>query len=180
MNDTFHIDSGMKRRLALMFFSGSLLLSSILVSWLRPGQESLAGVLALAGAVIIALPILLDTLTAIRSTGFEATQFYMDQYVLLALAACLATERYLTGGIVALILVFGQMLEERTVIGVEFALAKLRRLTRVKARRKRETGDEEIDSSELEIGDEVIVGPGDAIPADATVCLLYTSPSPRD
>ena len=159
MSDTFAIESDMKRRLVLMFLSGACLLSSVLVSWLRPEQSSLASLLALAGAIIIALPILYETLTAIRSTGFEATQFYMDQYVLLALAACLATERYLTGGIVALILVFGQMLEERTVIGVEFALSKLRKLTRVKARRRTANGEEEVDSSKLAIDDEIIIGP---------------------
>lgn len=167
--DSYTLEPEMKRRLVLMFISAALLLSSVLLNWLRPGQESLAGTLALAGTVLIALPILWDTLTALRATGFEATQFYMDQYVLLALAACLATERYLTGGIVALILVFGQMLEERTVIGVELALAKLRLLTRVKARRKVESREEEVDSEDLVPGDEILIGPGDSIPADALI-----------
>ena len=85
--------------------------------------------------LIVALPIVRDTLGAIRATGFAATQFYMDQYVVLAMAACLATGQYVTGGVVAVVLVLGQMLEERTVIGVEYAISRLRALSRVRARR---------------------------------------------
>ncbi|MFD2255709.1 heavy metal translocating P-type ATPase [Luteolibacter algae] len=170
MTTSYSLDPEMRRRLWLLFASSSFILTSVLLRWLRPDQPGISGTFALVGAVLIALPILYDTITSIRSTGFEATQFYMDQYVLLALAACLGTGRYVTGGIVAIILVFGQMIEERTVIGVEFALAKLRNLTRVRATRINEDGsEEEIDSAELSMGDSVRIRPGDSIPADGVV-----------
>ncbi|RYD31063.1 MAG: cation-translocating P-type ATPase, partial [Verrucomicrobiaceae bacterium] len=132
-------------------------------------QEGIRGALALAGSVIVAVPIVSGVITAIRSTGFAATQFYMDQYVVLALAACLATGKYLTGGIVAIVLLFGQMLEERTTVGVEMALAKLKLLARIRARRKKDDVEEEVESSELEAGDVILVRPGESIPADAVV-----------
>jgi len=169
MTSTYSLDPEMRRRLILLFISTAFILTGVLLRFLRPDQPGISETFALIGAVMIALPILYDTVTSIRSTGFAATQFYMDQYVLLALAACLGTGRYVTGGVVAIILVFGQMIEARTVIGVEFALAKLRNLARVRAKKITEEGEIEIDSSELTPGDTVRVRPGDSIPADGTV-----------
>lgn len=166
MND---LDSTTRQRLLLLFMATALMAASIITGWLRPEQETVKGALALLATLIVATPIVRGVITAIRATGFGATQFYMDQYVVLALAACLATGKYLTGGIVAIILLFGQMLEERTTVGVEMALSKLRQLTRLRARRKIGDTDEECESSELRIGDEILIRPGEMVPADATV-----------
>ena len=165
----FALDPETRNRLRLLFLSASLLLASVLTGWFRPEQETLRGALALAGALLVAFPIVTGVITAIRSTGFAATQFYMDQYVVLALAACLATGKYLTGGIVAIVLLFGQMMEERTTIGVELALRKLRHLSRIRAHRKRDGVEEEVEASDLSPGDEIILRPGDSIPADAVI-----------
>ncbi|MEK7952232.1 heavy metal translocating P-type ATPase [Luteolibacter soli] len=165
----YALDPGTRKRLRLLFVASMLLIASAVTGWLRPDQEGLSGAFALAGSLIVAIPIVSGMITAIRSTGFAATQFYMDQYVVLALAACLATGKYLTGGIVAIVLVFGQMLEERTTVGVEMALAKLRQLSRIRARRKRNGAEQEVEASELVPGDEIVVRPGEAIPADARV-----------
>ncbi|MEX1115648.1 MAG: cation-translocating P-type ATPase, partial [Akkermansiaceae bacterium] len=124
---------------------------------------------ALVAALIVAVPIVTGLINAIRSTGFAATQFYMDQYVVLALAACLATEKYLTGAIVAIVLLFGQMLEERTTVGVEMALAKLRQLSKIRARRKSGDTHTEVEATDLRPGDEIRILPGEAVPADAII-----------
>ena len=163
------LDDATRSRLRLLFASASLLAASALSSWLRPEQAAVPGLLALAGTLIVALPILTGVIRAIRASGFAATQFYMDQYVVLALAACLATGRYLTGGIVALILVFGQMLEERSTLGVEMALQKLRQLNRLTARRRCDGREEEIEATALQNGDEILLRPGEVVPADATI-----------
>lgn len=163
------LDPETRKRLRLLFAATALLGASALTGWLRPDQEGIRGALALAGSAIVAVPIVSGVITAIRSTGFAATQFYMDQYVVLALAACLATGKYLTGGIVAIVLLFGQMMEERTTVGVEMALAKLRLLARIRARRKNGDAEEEVESSELATGDVILVRPGESIPADAVI-----------
>ncbi len=165
----YALDPGTRKRLRLLFIASALLLASAVSGWLRPDQEGIRGALALAGSLIVAVPIVSGVITAIRSTGFAATQFYMDQYVVLALAACLATGKYLTGGIVAIVLIFGQMLEERTTVGVEMALAKLRQLSRLRARRRKDGAEEEVEASALVPGDEILVRPGEEIPADATI-----------
>lgn len=169
-SDVHAIDSSTRRRLVLLFIASALMIASALTGWLRPGQEILRGALALAGAIVVAIPIVSGLVTAIRSTGFAATQFYMDQYVVLALAACLATGKYLTGGIVAIVLLFGQMLEERTTVGVEMALSKLRQLSKIRARRRTNDGTEqETEATELAVDDLIRVLPGETIPADATI-----------
>ncbi len=168
---TVPLPEAMRRRLGLVFAASALLLAGAVLPWLRPGQESLGGALALVGMLVIALPIVAQVFTALRATGFAATQFYMDQYVVLAMGACLATGQYLTGGIVAVVLVLGQMLEERTVIGVEYALARLRELGAVKAvRLDSATGAETVvGAQDLVPGDRIRLRPGDAVPADARV-----------
>lgn len=168
-DDPHALDPESRNRLRLLFAATALMIASVLVGWLRPDQDGLRGLLALTGTILVACPILKGVITAIRSTGFAATQFYMDQYVVLALAACVATGKYLTGGIVAIVLLFGQMLEERTTIGVELALAKLRLLNRLRALRVRAGKEEEVEAAELAIGDEIRIRPGEAVPADAIV-----------
>jgi Cd2+/Zn2+-exporting ATPase len=168
---TVPLPEAMRRRLALVFISSALLLAGGLLPLLRPGQDSIGGALALVGMLVIALPIIVQVFTALRATGFAATQFYMDQYVALAMGACLATGQYLTGGIVAVVLVLGQMLEERTVIGVEYALARLRELGAVKATRLDPitTAETTVGAQDLAPGDRIRLRPGDAVPADARV-----------
>lgn len=163
------LDPQTNNRLRLLFVATALLVASVITRLFRPDQEGIAGALALIGALTVAVPIVTGLITAIRSTGFAATQFYMDQYVVLALAACLATEKYFTGGIVAIVLVFGQMMEERTTVGVEMALSKLRQLSQIRARRKVADSEEDIDATELVVDDTIRILPGESIPADAVI-----------
>jgi Cd2+/Zn2+-exporting ATPase len=169
MTSAIPLDSETRRRLGLLFAATALMLASVLSGWLRPEQEIVRQTLALLAALIVAVPIVTGLINAIRSTGFAATQFYMDQYVVLALAACLATEKYLTGAIVAIVLLFGQMLEERTTVGVEMALAKLRQLSKIRARRRSGETHSEVEATELQPGDEIRILPGESVPADATI-----------
>ena len=169
MTTDIPLDSETRRRLGLLFVATALMLASVLSGWLRPEQELVRQSFALVAALIVAIPIVSGLINAIRSTGFAATQFYMDQYVVLALAACLATEKYLTGAIVAIVLLFGQMLEERTTVGVEMALAKLRQLAKIRARRKSGDSHTEVEATDLRPGDEIRILPGEAVPADATI-----------
>lgn len=163
------LDGSTRRRLFLLFLATSLMTASVISGWLRPAQDGIQNGLALAATLIVAAPIVHGLITSIRATGFGATQFYMDQYVVLALAACLATGKYLTGGTVAIILLFGQMLEERTTVGVELALSKLRQMTRLRARRKKGHDEEECEASALQPGDEIFIRPGESVPADAVI-----------
>ena len=163
------LDCELKRRMTLVFMAAALILASTIITWTKAGSEEVAGMLALVGALIVTLPIVWDVLHALRSRGFAATQFFMDQFIVLAVAACLASGRYVTGGIVATILIVGQILEERSVIGVREAVASLLKLSRVRARRLLNGEERDVDAESLTEGDLVRVRPGDTVPADGVV-----------
>ena len=126
------LDSVLRLRLGCVACGLVLLAVSLVGRWLRPGQEDVFALAAMLGLAIAATPVLYDALTSLKSDGFEATKYYMDQFVALAVLACFASGQYVTGAIVAAILITGQVLEERAVLGVEEAVNTLARLTRQK------------------------------------------------
>lgn len=143
---------------------------SVVARWLRPEQAEVFSLWAMLGLGLSALPVFYDSLTSLKADGFEATKYYMDQFVALAILACFATGQYATGTIVAAILIVGQLLEEHTTVGVEEAVGSLLRLSRVKARKRLADGAETlVEASGLVMGDRVRVLPGDTIPADGVV-----------
>lgn len=162
-------DDDLKRRLSVVFVGGVLLAVCGVLHLLRPGQREIASLAAMLGAAIVAAPIMWDAIKALRVTGYAATKFYMDQYITLAVIACFAVGQYVTGGIVAVILIIGQILEERSVLGVREAVDSLLKLSKVRARRLAGDAEELVDSDTLTTGDRVRVRPGDTIPADGLV-----------
>ncbi len=164
-------------RLVLVALGLLCLALSGAASWLRPDQAEVFSLWAMAGLGLAAAPVLIDSLTSLKADGFEATKYYMDQFVALAILACFATGQYATGTIVAAILIVGQILEEHTTLGVEEAVRSLARLSRVKARRLAgPAGTEEwIDAAQLTAGDRVRVLPGDTVPADGKITAGSTT-----
>ncbi|MBL9187792.1 MAG: cation-translocating P-type ATPase [Opitutaceae bacterium] len=169
--------SAMHVRLGLVALGLLCLALSAIASWLRPDQAEVFSLWAMIGLGLAAVPVLIDSLTSLKADGFEATKYYMDQFVALAILACFATGQYATGTIVAAILIVGQILEEHTTLGVEEAVKALTRLSRVKARRlSSSAGTEElIDAAQLRPGDRVRVLPGDTIPADGKIASGATT-----
>jgi len=160
---------------------------SVVMPWLRPDQADVFSLWAMLGLGLAAIPVLIDSLTSLKADGFEATKYYMDQFVALAILACFAIGQYATGTIVAAILIVGQILEEHTTLGVEEAVRSLTRLSRVKARRlsrhplddksagAAEATEELVDARELRVGDGVRVLPGDTVPADGRIVSGVTT-----
>lgn len=164
-------ESGLKRRLSLVLAAIICLLVGTLVAWLRPGQAELAAAFSLVGALLAAAPIFRDTLVGLQARSAENTEFYMNQFMTLAVSACIISGQYLAGGVVAIVLLVGHLLEDRTLLGTHAAIASLLDLSRHRARRLQPgTGKEEdVDSDSLSAGDLIRVRPGDVFPADGIV-----------
>jgi Cd2+/Zn2+-exporting ATPase len=109
----------MKWRLTLVLLGGVCLILSGILRWLRPGQDDLAVTWSMLGAIVTALPIFRDALLGFRSKAFANTEFYMNQFITLAVIACFVTQQYVVGGVVAIILLVGHILEDRSMLGTK-------------------------------------------------------------
>lgn len=167
--------SGIHLRAVLVAVGLLCLLLSKIAGWLRPDQADVFVLWAMGGLALAAIPVLIDSITSLKSDGFEATKYYMDQFVALAILACFATGQYATGAVVAAILIIGQILEERTTLGVEEAVNSLLRISRVKARRITASGESLVDAAELVPGDRLRLLPGDTVPADGEILTGITT-----
>lgn len=170
-----HSEHGLQWRLTMVFIGGVCLLLSGIVRWLRPTQADLASTWAMAGAIITALPIFRDALYGFSSKALANTEFYMNQFITLAVIACFVTQQYVTGGLVAIILLLGHILEDRSMLGTNEAINSLLHLSRVSARRLRGDVEEEVDAESLGNGDVVRVRPGDTLPADGKVLQGFST-----
>ena len=162
-------DSKLRFRLSLVLVGALCLGIDGLLRLSRPAQHDVATVWAMLGTAIVAAPVVWDYIVGLKSEGFAATKFYTDQFITLAVVACFAIGQYVTGGVVVMILIIGQVFEERTMLGAREALDHLATLARVRTRRLRNGVEEDIDSDQLAPGDTVRVRPGDTIPADGRV-----------
>lgn len=137
---------------------------------IRPEQRELWSVWALFASIIVSVPIFAKVVRQFKLKGIQETHFYMDQFVSLAVLACFAVGQYVTATLVALILIVGQILEERSIIGVREAVGSLMKLSRLKTRKLDSEGNEqEVDAESLREGDIVLLRPGETVPADATI-----------
>jgi Cd2+/Zn2+-exporting ATPase len=170
-----HSESGMKWRLTLVLLGGVCLILSGTLRWLRPAQNDLAVTWSMLGAIITALPIFRDALLGFRSKAFANTEFYMNQFITLAVIACFVTQQYVVGGVVAIILLLGHILEDRSMLGTNEAINSLLHLSRVTARRLQDGVEEEVDAESLGEGDIVRVRPGDTMPADGLVLSGFST-----
>ncbi len=167
-------EAGLRVRLSFVLCGLLCLVLSGALRWLRPSQADVAGFWAMLGAVISAIPILRDAVNGLRSRS-ENTEFYMNQFITLAVLACFVTGQYVTAGIVAIILLVGHVLEDRSMLGTNEAINSLLKLSRVRARRVRGGNEEEVDAESLEERDIVRVRPGDTMPADGRVISGFST-----
>lgn len=162
-------EDGLKARLLLVCTGAVLLLLSQVLRIWQAESSLIPGAFAMLGAAIAALPTVVDTLRGLWGRSRDDTEFYMNQFITLAVLACFATGQHLTAGVVAIILVVGHILEDRSMLGANAAIQSLLKLTHVRARVLRNGIEEMIDAEALVIGDVLRIRPGDTLPADGIV-----------
>ncbi len=141
-----------------------LVLNSYVVEWMFPGTDVVADFSAMAGALILGVPIILTAIKDLRR-GVLST----NELVALAVLASFGTHNYQEAGLVAFFMLLGEIIETRTADGARNAIESLIKLTPTKARRITATGEEEVPARELKIGDVIRIRPGDNVAADGLI-----------
>ncbi|MBB3456267.1 heavy metal translocating P-type ATPase [Rhizobium sp. BK313] len=154
-------------QLTLAMIALSLLALGIAWRWLAPDEEGVGQLLLAAASLIVAVPVIRSGWHSLRHPSLHGIT---DQLIALAMLAAWATGDLLTAALLPIIMIFGHVLEERSVIGSKEAMEALARLTRSHARLITPEGStREVDNITLKPGDLVEVRAGDRIPADGRV-----------
>ncbi|MGV8916856.1 MAG: cation-translocating P-type ATPase [Pseudomonas sp.] len=155
------------RQLTLAMLALGLLALGLVWRFLAPGQTGVSQLLLGFASLLVAIPVVSAGWHSLR---YPSLHGITDQLIALAMLGAWATGDLMTAALLPIIMIFGHVLEERSVIGSQEAIGALGRLTRSHARLIDADGSvREVDNSTLVAGDLVEVRAGDRVPADGVV-----------
>ena len=155
------------RQLTLAMLALGLLGLGLVWRWLMPAQIGVSQLLLGFASVLVAVPVMRSAWYSLR---YPSLHGITDQLIALAMLGAWATGDLLTAALLPIIMIFGHVLEERSVIGSQEAIHALGKLTRSQARLFQADGSLlEVDNATLKSGDQVEVRAGDRVPADGLV-----------
>lgn len=137
-----------------------------------PGRAVIGDSLKAIAAIIVSIPILRRGVAGFLS---KDARDLTEQLVSVAILAAMAVGDFLTATLVPLFLELGHLFEERSSRGARAAIDGIAKLSAQKANRWTESGEREVDPSELREGDQVVVRPGEVIPVDGEVVTGHSS-----
>lgn len=157
----------MQRQLTLTMITIGLLLLSLLWRAIAPDQPGISDILAGVAWLLVAVPVFRAGWHSLLHPDLHGVT---DLLVVLAMLGAWALGDLMTAALLPVIMIFGHILEERSVMGTRQAIAGLSKLTHSQARRVQADGEVAlIDSQHLRAGDVVEVRAGDRLPADGRV-----------
>ncbi|MDT6920049.1 cation-translocating P-type ATPase [Pseudomonas atacamensis] len=155
------------RQLTLAMLALGLLGLGLLWRWMLPEQTGVSQLLLGFASLLVAVPVMRSAWYSLR---YPSLHGITDQLIALAMLGAWATGDLLTASLLPIIMIFGHVLEERSVIGSQEAINALGQLTRSHARKLQADGSIiEVDNGTLSAGDVVEVRAGDRVPADGRV-----------
>ncbi|WP_426155099.1 heavy metal translocating P-type ATPase [Pseudomonas sp. TSRC2-2] len=161
------------RQLTLAMLALGLLGLGLLWRWMLPQQIGVSQLLLGFASLLVAVPVMRSAWYSLR---YPSLHGITDQLIALAMLGAWATGDLLTAALLPIIMIFGHVLEERSVIGSQEAIHALGQLTRSHARKLQADGSIiEVDNSALSAGDIVEVRAGDRVPADGQVLFGQAS-----
>ncbi|MGP6419430.1 heavy metal translocating P-type ATPase [Pseudomonas putida] len=161
------------RQLTLAMLALGLLGLGLIWRWLMPEQTGVSQLLLGFASLLVAVPVMRSAWFSLR---YPSLHGITDQLIALAMLGAWATGDLLTAALLPIIMIFGHVLEERSVIGSQEAIHALGQLTRSHARKIQADGSIiEVDNGTLKPGDTVEVRAGDRVPADGRVLFGQAS-----
>ncbi|WP_405314601.1 heavy metal translocating P-type ATPase [Pseudomonas sp. 10(2024)] len=155
------------RQLVLAMLALGLLVLGLVWRWLAPTQEGVSQLLLGVASLLVAIPVLRSAWYSLLQPSLHGIT---DQLIGLAMLGAWATGDLATAALLPIIMIFGHVLEERSVLGSQEAIAALGQLTRSRARLINAEGQvHEVDNASLNPGDQVEVRAGDRVPADGRI-----------
>ncbi|MBV7571211.1 cadmium-translocating P-type ATPase [Pseudomonas sp. PDM32] len=155
------------RQLTLAMLALGLLALGLIWRWLAPEQTGVSQLLLGFASLLVAVPVMRSAWYSLR---YPSLHGITDQLIALAMLGAWATGDLLTAALLPIIMIFGHVLEERSVIGSQEAIHALGKLTCSHARKVQADGSIiEVDNGTLKAGDRVEVRAGDRVPADGRV-----------
>jgi len=155
------------RQLTLAMLALGVLALGLIWRWLAPEQTGVSQLLLGFASLLVAVPVMRSAWYSLR---YPSLHGITDQLIALAMLGAWATGDLLTAALLPIIMIFGHVLEERSVIGSQEAIHALGQLTRSHARKVQADGSIiEVDNGTLKAGDLVEVRAGDRVPADGRV-----------
>lgn len=155
------------RQLTLAMLALGLLALGLIWRWVSPEQTGVSQLLLGFASLLVAVPVMRSAWYSLR---YPSLHGITDQLIALAMLGAWATGDLLTAALLPIIMIFGHVLEERSVIGSQEAIHALGKLTRSHARKIQADGSIiEVDNGTLKAGDRVEVRAGDRVPADGRV-----------
>lgn len=153
-------------RLVLAAVAAWLLVLSWAIRWWAPAQEDLGLLCVGLSSVLISIPLFRSAWGSLLSNEINGLA---DQLVVIAIIAAWVTGHLDAAALVPLVMVLGNVLEERSLFGSREAIAALSTLTETTARRQVNDGWETVNATDLRRDDVVELRPGDFVPADVVV-----------
>ena len=159
-------------------------LNAFIVDWLFESGGTVASASAFIGAIILIYPIVVTAIKDLRHGKLS-----INELVAIAVLAAFASGAigvingqnvnafssnmsagYKTAGLIAFLMLIGELIETRTAQGARDSIESLIKLTPTKARRITKDGsEEEIAASQLSVGDMIRIRPGDNVAADGII-----------
>lgn len=153
-------------KLANSIFAAVFLAAGLIHQMMFPEQVQTSQLIIAVAALAVSLPVFANGL---RGLLCREPRFMTEQLVSLAILAAMTEGNFVVAAIIPIILAFGHLLEEKSIMGIEEAIASLKSLHSRQARVLRNGCETMIEPSELMVDEIVVCYPGETIAADGVV-----------
>ena len=146
---------------AIVFLTAGLVYETIF-----PDQKQVSEIILAVAALAIALPVFANAFQGLFDRGGK---YITDQLVSLAILASMIEGNFIVAAVLPIVLAFGHLLEEKSIMGIEEAIASLKKLHSRKARRIEAGAEVLVEPESLNVDDNIVCYPGEVIAADGAV-----------